>query len=525
MARPVFKPVNQRQQMLLPPDLSDLIPKDHLVRVVDAIIEAIDANELYALYPGGGASAHDPKMMLKVVVYAYASGVYSSRKIARATRENIHFMWIAGMTPLDHMTINRFRSERIRPVFESIFAQVIELLATRGLITLNTYFLDGTKMEAAANKHAFAWKKATENHQAKLRAKVRAHLDEIDRMNEEEDRLAEALPEPEEVTSEDIAEAARRINERLRARPKDRELKRAKKAFEDDYLPRMKRYEGQLALFEGRSSFSKTDPDATFMRMKEDHMRNGQLKAGYNVQIGTEGQFVVSYTLHRRAGDTACMIEHLEHLRRTRGTLPDVVVADAGYGSEENYAYLESRGVEAFVKYSMFHKEQKRSFKADPTQPKNWTFDEKSDTWACSGGRTLHFLKEKAAKSELGFESITRLYHCDDCSGCPHQAKCTKSEDESRNRTIYINPSLVDHRNQAERRLTSDEGVALRRRRATDVETVFGDIKSNWRFKRFTLRGLAKATHEWGLVALGHNMRKIARIVGAKQASMDVAFA
>ena len=168
MARPVFKPVRQRQQMLLPPDLSDLIPKDHLARVVDAIIEAIDADEFYALYPGGGASAHDPKMMLKVVVYAYASGIYSSRKIARATRENVHFMWIAGMAPLDRMTVSRFGSERIRPVFESVFAQVVELLATRGLVTLNTYLLDGTKVEAAANKRTFTWKRATENHQAKL---------------------------------------------------------------------------------------------------------------------------------------------------------------------------------------------------------------------------------------------------------------------------------------------------------------------------------------------------------------------
>lgn len=525
MPRPVFKPVNQHQQMLLPPDLSDLISEDHLVRVVDAIIDAIDTRELYALYPGGGASAYDPKMMLKVVIYAYASGIYSSRKIARATSENIHFMWILGMVPLDHMTINRFRSERIRPVFESVFTQVIELLAARGLITLDTYFLDGTKLEAAANKYTFTWKKATENYQAKLRAKVHVHLGEIDRINEEEDRLAESLPKPEDVTSEDIAEAARRINERLRARPKDKDLKRAKKAFEDDYLPRMKRYEDQIDLFEERSSFSKTDVDATFMRMKEDHMKNGQLKAGYNVQVGTEDQFIISYTLHRRAGDTACMVEHLEHFRHTNGVLPGIVVADAGYGSEENYAYLEEHDVRAFVKYNLFHKEQKRSFKADPTQPKNWAFDEKSDTWTCSEGRALAFLKEKTTKSDLGFVSTTRLYHCSDCSGCPHQAKCTKSKDESRNRTIYVNPSLAGYRSRAERRLTSDEGIVLRRRRATDVETVFGDIKNNWGFKRFTLRGIEKVTHEWGLVALGHNMRKIAQVMRAKRAPMNPSFA
>ena len=505
MPKPVFKPCNRRQPMLLPPDLSDLIPEGHMVRVVDAV----DTSELYALYPGGGTSAYDPKMMLKVVVYAYTTGIYSSRKIERATRENIHFMWLSGMTPLDHMTINRFRGERIRPVFESIFTQVVELLADKGLISLETFFLDGTKIEAAANKYTFAWKKATEGYREKLRAKVRAHLEEIDRIGEEEDRLAEALPEPEEVTAEDIAEAARRINERLKARPKDKELKRASKAFEGDYLPRMQRYEGQLDIFEERKSFSKTDADATFMRMKEDHMGNGQLKAAYNVQISTENQFVVASTLHRRPGDTACMIEHLGHIRRRFKALPHVLVADAGYGSEENYAYLERNDVRAFVKYNLFHKEQKRAFKKDATQPKNWTFDGLADEWTCAGGRKLSFQYEKKEKSDLGYESTTRIYRCADCAGCPHQRKCTKSDDESKNRSIYVNPLREAYRKRAERRLTSDEGIVLRRRRATDVETVFGDVKNNWGFKRFTLRGLEKASLEWGLVALGHNMRKL----------------
>lgn len=519
MPKPVFKPCNQRQPMLLPPDLSDLVPEGHLVRVVDAVVDAIDASELYALYPGGGASAYDPKMMLKVVVYAYATGTYSSRKIERATRENIHFMWLCGMAPLDHMTVNRFRGERIRPVFESIFSQVVELLADKGLITLRTYFLDGTKVEAAANKYTFVWKKSTEGYREKLREKVRAHLDEIDRINEEEDRLAEALPEPEEVTAEDIAEAARRIDERLRSRPKDKDLKRAKKAFEGDYLPRMQRYEGQLDIFGERRSFAKTDVDATFMRMKEDHMGNGQLKAAYNVQTGTENQFVVAFTLHQRPGDTACMIDHLEGFERRFKSLPHVLVADAGYGSEENYAYLERNNVRAFVKYNLFHKEQKRAFKKDPAQPKMWTFDEAADEWTCAGGRRLSFRYEKKERSDLGYESTTRIYRCEDCSGCPHQRKCTKSDDRSKNRSIYSNPLRESYRRRAERRLTSDEGIVLRRRRATDVETVFGDIKNNWGFKRFTLRGLEKVSLEWGLVSLGHNMRKLHEAISRKNAA------
>lgn len=183
----------------------------------------------------------------------------------------------------------------------------------------------------------------------------------------------------------------------------------------------MKRYEGQLDIFQERKSFSKTDTDATFMRMKEDHMGNGQLKAGYNVQIGTENQFVIAATLHRRAGDTACAIPHLEHVKKSFGILPPVLCADAGYGSEENYAYLERGDVRAFVKYNMFHKEQKRFFRKDPTQPKNWVFNKQSDEWTCTEDRKLTFQYEKKERSDLGYKSQVRIYRCDNCSGCTHQ--------------------------------------------------------------------------------------------------------
>lgn len=509
MPKPVFKPCGQHQLTLLPPDLSDLIEPEHMVRVVDSVIDSIDTSELYALYPGGGTSAYGPKMLLKAIVFAYASAIYSSRKIERATKESIRFMWLTGLQPLDHMTVNRFRSERIRPVFESMFASVVELLAKKGLVSLETYFLDGAKIEANANKYTFVWKKSIEANRSKLQDKVRRHLDGIDRINEEEGRIAASLPAPEEVSAEDIAEAARRINERLRARPKDKELKRANKAFQDDYLPRMKRYEDQTSLFEERRSFSKTDIDATFMRMKEDRMQNGQLKAGYNVQISAENRIVLAYTLHRRAGDTACLIDHVKHAHRLLGSYPHVLGADAGYGSEESYEYLESKDIRAFAKHNMFHKEQKRSFKKDPIQPKNWNFDQVQDVWTCAQGRHLRFLGEKKAKSDLGYVSTTRLCKCKDCSGCASQQACTKSSDEARNRVICVNPRLESLRERASRRLASPEGVDIRRRRATDVETVFGNIKNNFGFKRFSLRGLDKVTHEWGLVAMGHNIRKI----------------
>jgi hypothetical protein len=247
--------------------------------------------------------------------------------------------------------------------------------------------------------------------------------------------------------------------------------------------------------------------------MKEDHMNNGQLKAGYNIQNGTENQFVVHCTVHQRPGDTACMKPHMESLEAAVGRVPADIVADAGYGSEENYAYIEGKGARAFVKHNMFHKERKAKFKEDPTQPANWGYDADADEWECAGGRRLAFVRERRDVSDLGYESAARVYRCEDCSGCPHAARCLRKG--SSRRSIYVNPTRDAYRKRASALLTTDEGAELRKRRSTDVETVFGDVKRNWGFKRFTLRGLDKVDHEWRLLMMGHNIRKLTRAAAA----------
>ena len=309
-----------------------------------------------------------------------------------------------------------------------------------------------------------------------------------------------------------------RINARLRAKReagegKDaeaKELKGAAGAIGRDYLPRMERYERQQAAFAGRKSFSKTDVDATFMRMKDDPMGNGQLKAGYNVQAGTENQFIVDTTVHQRPGDTACAIPHCEHAKERIGRLPANFVADAGYGSEENYAYLEREGVDAYVKHSEFFREcRNRGWRDDEMRVANWTRDERSDEYTCPEGRALAFVGELSRVSDLGYESTVRIYECEDCSGCSRRARCSKSADPDQPRQIQVNPTLNAFRSRASEMLHTEVGSALRKRRAVDVETVFGDIKRNLGFTRFTLRDLEKVTLEWRLVATGHNIRKL----------------
>lgn len=518
MPDPQFRECMQGQPMLLPPDISELVAENSLARVVDMVVRSIDRRTLTALYPGGGTPAYDPQMMLKVILLAYASGIYSSRRIAQATRENIGFMWICGMRPLDHNTINRFRTERIRPVFEEVFSEFVSLLADMGFVTLDTYFLDGTKIEANANKFTFVWAKSNRRYQEQLRAKVHAHLQAIDEMgDEEEDNLAPEAPEG--IDSKAIAEAAKKINERIRKkgvskRPGDDEgkaLRFAKRMCEGEWAERMGRYEERAEILGGRGSSSKTDRDATFMRMKDDHMGNGQLKAAYNIQAGTEGQFIIDATAHQRPGDTACTTDHLEHAEKAIGWLPEEIVADAGYGSEQNYRWLDERGVTAYVKHNEFFRESKnKKWREDPMRFANWEYDEILDTFACPEGRALRFSHFQHPRTDLGHRADVRVYKCESCEGCPLGAKCLKPGHPDAARTIRVNADLQRFKKRASFLLNTDRGTQLRRQRAVDVETIFGDIKRNWHFTRFLLRGLEKVDHEFRLVAAGHNLRKLA---------------
>lgn len=354
-------------QLCLPMDLEEDIPENHLVRVVNAAVNRLDDAIFDAAYPGGGRDSYHPKMLTKVIIYAYTQRIYSSRQIAKAVRENIMFMWIAGRQKPDFRTINRFRSERMKDVLETVFTAVLQFLVEENYVQLEHYFVDGTKIEANANRYTFVWGKAVVKHKAKLQEKVQTLFATIEEAEKQEERVHGGqelleLGESSAITSEKLEQAVKQLEERLQEKPKDKPLKKAVVALRKDLLPRLQKYETQEAILGTRNSYSKTDHDATFMRMKEDHMGNGQLKPGYNVQIGTENQFIIGYSLHQRPTDTRCLIPHLEKLKTQLGKLPSTVIADAGYGGEENYDYLEQHEVEGIVKYSTYHREKSKAW-------------------------------------------------------------------------------------------------------------------------------------------------------------------
>lgn len=519
--RVVFKPYNMNQ-LNLPVSLDSMIPANHLVRVVNRVLDEMCIKPLLSRYKGGGAGSYHPKMLLKVILYGYTQKVRSSRQIAKAVRENLNFMWLAGGNQPDFRTINRFRLE-MKDVIQEAFQELMAYLVNNGFVRLESYFVDGTKIEANANKYSFVWKKSSLKQQENLRQKVKDMLEEIDRANELEDRIYgdEDLAELGDKVVDDpeaFAELIDKLNTAIEGKGKrDKGAKVTRKTlkkFAKDMLPRARKYKGQLEkIGDGRKSMSKTDPDATFMRMKEDHMKNGQLKPGYNVQIGTENQFIIAYSIHQHPGDTRCFKEHMREFERIHGCLPHQICADSGYGSEENYEYLKDHNIQNYIKYNMFHQEQKARFQNNPFRKENMQYDPGHDAYICPAGRRLIFRRMINRKSDLGYLSRIRVYECEDCSGCSYREVCTKSA--GWNKRIEVNHRLEELRAEARSNLTSDKGIAMRKRRCIEPEPVFGHIKWGMEFKRFTLRGLEKVKTEWGLICMAYNLKKLWSMNGA----------
>lgn len=253
--QPVFKEYNMDQLLLFPPSLHDLVPQNHQVRVVNSYLDEMDLTEIEKQYKGGGTSSYHYRMMLKVLIYSYTEKIYSSRRIAKALRENINFMWIAAGNKPDFRTINRFRMMLTKNI-GNVFYSTIELLYEQGFIKLENYFLDGTKIEANANQYTFVWKKSMEKNKAKLKEKVLELMKEIEKVNERENQEYgdKDLPEMGENTVIDkelLKKKAKELSEQIKIDPKNKPAKKALKKIETDYLPRMEKYEEQESHFNG----------------------------------------------------------------------------------------------------------------------------------------------------------------------------------------------------------------------------------------------------------------------------------
>lgn len=506
-ANVVFKAYNSQQLMLLPPSLDELIDAHHPVRTVEDVIERIDIEPILSKYKGGGTSSYHPKMLLKVLVYAYLSNVYSSRKIEAGLKENIHFMWLSGMSRPDHNTINRFRSERLKDVLKEVFSQVVLLLNESGHLDLKEVYTDGTKIEANANKYTFVWGKAIKTSKERIARQLEELWSYSQKVAKEE--LNEEVADFTQVEPEKVAQTIEKINTALQGKEVNKKVKQKLNYAKKHWPDKLKEYKQKEEILAGRNSYSKTDTDATFMRMKDDHMQNGQLKPCYNLQISTNKQFLTHYSIHQNPTDTTTLIPHFKEFKELYKSLPKAVTADAGYGSQQNYEYLEQQEVEAYVKYPYFHKEQKeRKKKKDDLKDINSLhYNSEKDCYYCPVGQPMENTGKKKRTTANGYEQQYTRYQAKNCHGCPLRGGCHKQKG---NRIIEINHNLNRFKEKARENLLSEKGIAHRKQRPWDVEAVFGNIKQNKGFKRFALRGLKKVEIEMGLIAMAHNLAKLA---------------
>lgn len=492
----VFKEYSQ-EGLQLPP-LEELIPENHLVRIVNNVLEGLDiSEELKLRYKGGGTSAYNPLMLLKVLIYGYCVKVYTSRKLEQGVNQDIMFMWIAGLQKPDHRTINNFRKE-MKDLIEKVFGKVLEYLVKESYLKLENMFIDGSKFAADANKYSHVWSKNTERYKKQTQEKINKLLEEIDFINENE---AESKP----WTSEDALEEIKKVREEI-LKIEDKKVK--KKLIKAEKLlikesEKLIKYENQEELLEGRNSYSKTDTDATFMRMKDE-----SLLPAYNVMISTENQFILNYSIHQNASDSNLFVEHMEKFETISDKKPKNAVADAAFGSEQNYAYLERNEIGNYLKFSTFHQEKTKKFHENIFHKDNFIYYKNTNSFKCPDKRDLEYKNSSFQKNKNGTLSYIKFYQSNNCSNCLLDDKCKKGE----LRSIQVNSRLERYKNQARENLNSGEGIKLRKLRNIEVESVFGDIKWNYGFRRFLLRGIEKVNIEMGLLSLAHNFRKIYKL-------------
>ena len=506
-----FRSYDPDQTLLFPQRIDRDIPKDDPVRILKSVIESLDLSGFKKLYHERGRSPYHPKMMLMVILYSYMNNVYSCRKIEKLLYRDIYYIWLSGYQKPDFATINRFRN-RVKNEIGHIFTLLVLILVEKGFVTLEVEYLDGTKIESKANKYTFVWRKSVERNREKLLEKIRVLLQQI---NEQMAQDKAADVDPLELTPQTLCEISKEFKEALGSAPeaKTKEEKAAQrgknKMFKEleRHGEKLAEYNSRLEQMEGRNSISKTDPSATFMRMKEDAMCNGQTKPGYNLQISSENQFITDFALFPNPTDTLTFIPFLGSFPGRYGRFPKRVVADSGYGSEENYRFMDEAGIEGFVKYNRFHLEHRPRYKPDTFHPDSLYYNEEGDYYICPMGQRMSRTGTLQTRTEGGYISQSACYRAIRCKGCPLRCLCYKAK--ANQRTIRVNHRLNAYKRKACELLTSEEGIKERGRRCIEPEAVFGQMKSNMAYRRFRHMGKDKVVMDFTFFAIAFNIKKL----------------
>ena len=477
-------------QIKLPLDLEILIPADDPVRLLSAFVEGMELSDLYKTYGKIKKNQATPKQLFKIIIYASMNRIYSSRDIETACRRDVNFMYLLEGNPApDHATIARFISLHFSKCSKKILAEVAAMLYELGEISGEYIFIDGTKIESAANKYTFVWKKAVTKHQAKLFHKIAILVEECEKL------YGLRIVHNRQISLHTLKRLRKKLYKIKKAEgiefvhgigKRKSSLQKSMESLEA-CIDKLKEYTKKIYVCGDRNSYAKTDPDATFMRMKEDAMMNGQLKPAYNLQHGVDSEYVIWLDISSRPTDTRTLIPFLKDMEENLPFKYLDIVADAGYESEENYLFIKENGQVSYIKPANYEISKTRKYKQDISRMENMDYDEANDCYYCKNGKTLTAQYEKQEKTTSGYQRTVTVYQCCDCAGCPYKIACIKG-------------------NHCKTPMAERQKVLYR---SIQAEGSFANIKEDMEFRRYLYRGKENVTAQSVILAIGYDINKL----------------
>ena len=483
------------------------------VLAFDRIMEEINVGQYLKPEPYNrmGRPGYNRVNMLKTILFGFMDSEYVSlRELEDRCKVNIRYMYLMDYEKPSYRSFSYFINEELQDTIEDIFRAVMEHIRETEKVDMEHIYIDGTKFEANANKYTWVWKKATEKSRYRLYGKITALLEQMQGSlsctGMKIETNTEYTPEGLEKILDRYAYVCQ-IDESKFVHGSGRRKSEQQRYYETlkGYIRKLSEYVQKIRICgEERNSYSKTDHDATFMRIKTDYMGNDQLLPAYNVQIAVADEYIVAADVRQYRSDMDCFIPLMEQFHKLYGFYPKYPVADAGYGSYNNYLYCEEHGMEKYMKFPMYKKEtEDESYRSDPFRAVNFRRDEDGDP-VCPNGKKFRFSYRKPVKGNR-YGRQEEYYTCEDCSGCPYASQCKKTE---KNRTVRMNAELSAMHKEVIENLESIHGALLRMNRSIQSEGTFGIMKYDRCYDRIVRRGIDSVRLEIYLVSLGHNLYK-----------------
>lgn len=545
------------------------LPDDDPVYTLKKVMEDLDFSGLLANYSDKGRTGYNPIMMYAVVTYANMRGVRSVDRIVELCERDLAFIWLTRGQKPKRDAFYEFKGKKLASeILDDLNYQFLRRLQKEGLVTLKELFIDGTKIEANANRYTFVWRGTVNYHLAGLLDSIELTFTQYNTFLQENGYGQKYDIGNAQMFVIEGMDKVRSVIEKNRKRKLSKHKKLAnntvieidncspleilklqknlstiaagegiefvygkgkrkpeiQQLYEElDHLgQRLMEYKECFEIMgKDRNSYSKTDLEATFMRMKEDHMLNGQLKPAYNVQIAVENYFIVHGYVSNDRTDYNTLIPVLEKHRKAFGNVLEEVTADSGYCSEKNLLYLKENGIESYIKLQDHEKRKTRAYAEDISKYYNMKVEvfEDEQFYICHDGRELRHIRTET-KEQNGYTQTFEVYGCADCSGCEHKARClykyNAEKNAERNKVMKINEQWEELREKSHANIQSERGILKRQIRSIQTEGHFGDIKENENFRRFNYRSADKVYKEFMLYAIGRNINKYCRFLNEK---------